>query len=264
MKAYLTVYRPGGEKYERYYFSNMMEASPSERSIVIGRGYEDGEFDRETDIKLPPEERLISRKHLRIELKETGYFWVKDLDSTHPALLRKSISSNGDNIFRVEGETPHRLENGDRLLLQSKFPVEGSPEWVLCFYDPDQTDVSSDVYPSRNKYEYNLSSKILYVPTAGSQPKKIQFSAKERTIVDYIAQKAKEKQENQYTVPYEELISVVWPGEESSKGTGTIENLRIRVRGINKEIEQQCGKDTPRFIDSIKGYGYRLNECIVR
>ncbi|NER22283.1 MAG: FHA domain-containing protein [Symploca sp. SIO1B1] len=261
MKAYLAVYRPGGEEYERYYFSSMMEASPSERFIVIGRGYEDGEFDRETDIKLPPEERLISRKHLRIELKETGYFWVKDLDSTHPALLRKAISSNGDNIFTVEGETPHRLENGDRLLLQSKFPVEGSPEWVLCFYDPDQTEVTSDIYPSRNKYEYDLSSKILYLRTTGSQVQQIQFTAQKLKIVDYIARKVKEEGEL-HIVPYKKLISELWPGEESYDRT--TEHLRPPVSGINKEVSQQWGDEAPKLIYSVHGHGYRLNNCIVR
>ncbi|NEP58944.1 MAG: FHA domain-containing protein [Symploca sp. SIO2G7] len=260
MKAYLTVYRPGGEEHERYYFSNMIEASPSKSSIIIGREDEDGEFDRETDIKLPPEEKLISRKHLLIELRETGHFWVKDLDSTHPALLKKATSSNGDNVFPVEGETPHRLENRDKLLLKSKFPIEDNDEWVLCFYDPDQTDVSSDVYPSHSKYEYNLSSKILYVRTAGLQLQQIQFTGQELTIVDHIAQRTKDERARHVAL-YEELILVVWKDKESLNRKSS--DLAPRVSRINKEIYQRCGKDAPRLIDSIKGHGYRLNNCVV-
>jgi len=262
MKAYLTVYSPSGEEYEKYYFSTMIEASPQKRSIIIGRKDEDGKFDRETDIKLPSEERLISRKHLLIESRDEVYCWVKDLDSTHPALLRKATtSSNGDNIFTVEGETPHRLENGDRLLLQSKFPVEGSPEWVLSFSDPDQTDVSRDVYPSRNKYEYDLSSKILYLRTAVSQLQRIQFTGQRLKIVDYIAQKVKEEGDL-YVVPYKELISELWPGEKSY--ARTLDNLRPPISGINKEISQRWGDDAPKLIDSVHSHGYRLNNCVVR
>ncbi|NER99152.1 MAG: FHA domain-containing protein [Symploca sp. SIO1B1] len=261
MKAYLTVYSPSGEEYEKYYFSTMIEGSPPKSSIIIGRKDEDGEFDRETDIKLPPEEKLISRKHLLIELKETGYFWIKDLGSTHPALLRKVISSEDDNIFCVEGETPHRLQNGDRLLLQSKFSIEGNSEWVLCFYDPDQTDPSSDVYPSLNKYEYDFSSKILYLRTAGSVLQRIKFTGQRLKIVDYIAQKSKEEG-TRYVVPYDELISVVWPREKFYERTA--DNLRPPISGINKEISQQWGDEMSKLIDSVHGHGYRLNNCIVR
>ncbi|NES22519.1 MAG: FHA domain-containing protein [Symploca sp. SIO3E6] len=261
MKAYLTVYSPSGEEYEKYYLSTMIEASRSKSSIVIGRKDKDGEFDKETDIKLPPEEKLISRKHLLIELKETGYFLVKDLDSTHPALLRKATSSNGDNIFPVEGETPHILKNGDRLLLQSKFSIEGNSEWVLCFSDPDQTDPSRDIYPPRNKYEYDLSSKILYLRTAASQLQRIQFTGQRLKIVDYIVQKAKEEGAL-YIVPYEELISVIWPREKFYERTP--DNLKPHVSRINKEISQQWGDEFPKLIDSVHGHGYRLNNCIVR
>ncbi|NER49667.1 MAG: FHA domain-containing protein [Symploca sp. SIO1A3] len=261
MKAYLAVCSPGGQEYTRYNFSSMIEASPPKSSIIIGRRDEDGIFDRDTDIKLPSEVMFISRRHLLIELKETGYFWVKDLDSTNPAELRKAISSNGNNIITVKGETPHRLENGDQLLLKNKSSTEDKSEWVLHFYDPDQTDNSSDISPSHSKYEYHLSSKTLYLLTAGSQPQWIQFTGQKLKIVDYIAQKVKEEGDR-YVVPHKELMAVICTEEKLDELI--LNSLRSSVFGIHQEISKQWGDEAPKLLDSVRGYGYRLNNCIVK
>ncbi|MDY6938730.1 MAG: FHA domain-containing protein [Cyanobacteriota bacterium] len=261
MKVDLKIYRPNGEEYSTYSFSEMMGHSAEKKEIVIGREDEDSQFDRETDIKLPPEEKLISRRHFKIEIKNGGYFWMKDLGSTNPAFLKKAMNDLEENLYLVSHESEYRLQHEDRILLRSKFPVEGNSDWVFCFYDLNQTDYSDDTYPSRLKYKYDLQSKILNIRTGNSTPEKIQYVAQELTIVHYIAQKVKESGNESVLVTYDELISAVWPGEEQWERSA--EALRPRVSRINKEITNRCGNEAPRLIDSVRGHGYRLNNCVV-
>ncbi|WP_013321911.1 FHA domain-containing protein [Gloeothece verrucosa] len=260
MKAYLKLYQPNEKEYGLYNLSELFNPLTGKNSITIGRADEDGQFDINTDIKLPAEDKLVSRKHFSIELKADCYFSVKNQNSTHPALLKKANKPSVDVDNYVIDENEYRLEDGDRILVQSNFSVEANPFWTFCFYDPDQTD-SCENYPFEVKYNYNLTSKLLFVNSRNLPTERIDYTGNELRLLDCMANKVYENQDKHCFSSHEELISGVWPDYIDSPPPR--QRLRPHVSKINQEIANKFGKNAPKLIENIHGHGYRLNNCLV-
>lgn len=259
MRAYLKVYRPDGEEYDTYLLQELTEQSLEKTRLIVGRKDEDGVFDRDTDIRLPSEDKWVSRRHFLIELRDGCHFWVRDLDSTHPSFLKKAVGLSDGNLSFISGEAQFRLRNGDQILVRSGFPVEGNADWTFCFYDPDETDTSGSIYPYQTKYEYSLGSKILYVCRRNQEPHPIQYTGMELSIVHCLAKKIYDNDNPSVLTAYDELIEALWRGEEGHSP----EEIRPRVSTINKKVTT-LDEGLPRLIDSVLGHGYRLSNCLVR
>ncbi len=253
----LIIFSPNGQEYSKREFSKLNSSLP--RTITIGRTFCDDSFPKNIRIKLPAEDKTISRRHCTLEFKQDYSVWVTS-QSTHLTYLRKANSPQNDNLVINEKNTGYRLRSGDEILILSKFPASTNPYWVCCFNDTEETEPIAPLYPYRIKYGYYLTSKKLLAWTSVEQRKEIQFTGQRLDLIHYLAKKIDETRNTAYLASHEEIIRLLWPGNRQFGFTP--ENIRPLVSRINKDLEE-CGKDAPRLIESVRGHGYRLNNCSV-
>ena len=98
---YLTIQYPNGDTY----ISSALEHQEGKHKLVLRKpiiiGRDNPDPDRQSDIKLPADETLISRLHFCIERRE-GHFWVKKMPhSTHSTQVRRP-NPEGSSGFAVK------------------------------------------------------------------------------------------------------------------------------------------------------------------
>jgi hypothetical protein len=267
---YLTIQTPNGETY----ISSALEHQEGkhklllEKPIVIGR--ENPDPDRQSDIKLPADDTLISRQHFCIERRE-GWFWVKKMPhSTHSTQVRRPNPESSDEVYLVENTTEsYRLYDKDQILIRSKFPVSNNPYWIFTFYDENQTPFA-EMKSSSISYRYNLTYRRLWINQSGSLIE-IRLTTQREQLINYLAHKTqesslaqKEQQNNNDFIDvasHEELIGHLWPKESSAATKVSLNNVIFQIHEhIKKEGRD---KQLPKLIESVKRRGYRLVNCEV-
>lgn len=271
MSVYLVIYSPDGEIYrtegqedDHYDLSHLINST--NRQITIGRTDPASQFDVSTDIKLPAEDMMISRKHFVIEVIEGAYYYVKRSISDSVTELYEPSSGQTISITQ-QGQ---RLRHGDQILLQSIQGQRGSPNqyWKFQFFDLNATTRDEPVRTQGETvqatvYEYK-SGYGLYVSLGSGNPIRIEFTGKELELLEYLALhsvQTGDNNNNHRTVSYEELIKKIWPGENHGDRKRDLSNI---VSRINKKIRDKCSPEKiPELISNSSGVGYRLNSCTV-
>jgi DNA-binding winged helix-turn-helix (wHTH) protein len=259
MACFLEIFRPDGQRYNpneqengKYPLSEIIKSS-GKTEIIIGR--EDKDIAGEsTDIRLPANDKKISRKHCSIEIEDNYYFRVKSIKKniTH---LRKANRSDQDIYFVDEENTGYQLRHGDQILILSNYPVQDNPYWTCYFYDDNETEQANTIIcPYQTKYCYELTSMKLYIKSNDGQSKEIKLAGNPLKLVDYLAKKVVEHNYN-YIAKYDDLISAIW-GDTFGKSADDLHNLKAQIR---TKIVEATGKNASELIEVTPKHGYRLN-----
>lgn len=273
MSVYLVIYRPDGEIYrtegqedDHYDLSHLINST--NRQITIGRTDPASQFDVSTDIKLPAEDMMISRKHFVIEVIEGPYYSVRESErpSARGTILHQHLSGKRISI-QQQGQ---HLCDKDEILLHSIQGQQGSPNqyWKFQFRDLNATTRDEPVRTQGETvqatvYEYKLRYGLCVSLGSGNRIR-IDFTSKPLQLLEYLALhsvQTGDNNNNHPTVSYEELIKEIWQGENHGDRKRDLSNIVCR---INRKIRYNCSsQNIPELISNSSGRGYRLNNCTV-
>ncbi len=175
------------------------------------------------------EHRLVSRRHARFEKDETGFYYVRDLDSTNGTFV------NGQ---RIQGT--HLLRNNDEVWIG---------DTVIVFRDPEATMKGTlpplarqRMLESREELRVDTKAKEVYVRGRPLDPP---LTAKEFQLLDLMYQHKGE------VLSKTEIAKNVWDYEVYDYNA--IDALVYRLR---HRIETDPSH--PKYLVTVRGFGYKL------
>lgn len=228
---FLLITGPDGEQFR---------AEVTTDRVTIGRS------DLFNDIALEPDpQQLITRKVHCVLERELGGWWVAHNGGVNPTYVRR-----GEAVEIVEGRV--RLREGDSILLVGALADAGELRyWGLTLHDPLGTQPAKHA-PRLMYLEYDWVAARLF-RVDGLERKEIRdLPPQEHKLVRYMARCNQVNGEVTVCCLIEDLIVAVW-GEASSCTETDLASLIYRLRS-----HLEPDPRTPRFVETVKGLGYRL------
>ncbi len=205
-----------------------------------------GRFRELNDIGLEPDpQQLITRRaHCVIE-RDADTWWIIDNGSVNRTFVQRE-----DRMEVVEGRKD--IEDGDSIRILGMLTESGDPVyWDLVFHDPLRTHpVTQDLSTVYLEYDW-LQAKLFQVK--GSRRDEIgNLRPQEHKLIRYMDQRNRNNGYVAVMCAYEELITAIW-GDE-------IGHIESEVNHLIWELRQKVEIDPnePRFLQAVKGLGYRL------
>lgn len=227
----LDVHGPDGQ-----HFSVELEKD----RVTIGR------FDLYNDIALEPDpQQLVSRKvHCAIERGTDGW-WIVDNGSVNRTFIRRD-----GEVDMVVGRA--LLKERDCILILGKLAESGEPSyWELAFSDPMGTQPAGHIQPvAYLEYDW-IQAKLFRVDGSGRQEIH-DLRPQEHKLVRYMDQRNRSNGNIPVMCTFEELLFAVW-GEEVHHTETEVNHLIWELR---KKLEPNPRE--PRFLETVRGLGYRL------
>ncbi len=205
-----------------------------------------GRFDLYNDIALEPDpQQLISRKvHCAIERGNDGW-WVVDNGSVNRTFMRR-----GGVVDMVIGRA--LLQDGDRILILGKLTESGDPSyWELVFSDPLGTRPARHNQPVAC-LEYDWIQARLFRIDGSTRQEIADLRPQEHKLVRYMDQRNRANGNIPVMCTFEELFSAIW-GEETNHTEAEVNHLIWELR---QKLEPNPRE--PRFLETVRGLGYRL------
>ena len=205
-----------------------------------------GRFDLFNDVGLEPDpQQLITRKgHCTIERDADGW-WVVDNGSVNGTFLRK-----GTEMEKVRGRA--LLKEGDCIHILGKFTEAGEPVyWQLTFNDPLGTRPAPHE-PVMAYLEYDwLQARLFRVDELQRQEIR-NLRPQEHKLIRYMDQRNRANGNVPVMCTTEELLSALF-GDEPA-------HTEAEVVSLVSELRQKLEPDrkNPRFLETVRGFGYRL------
>ncbi len=182
---------------------------------------------RATDAGVRLEDQFASRQHAEILRMESGY-QVRDLHSK--------------NGVHIDGQ---RLAAGASAWLSEGVEVQFAST-RFRFYDPAATVTApSLIAVSESGLRVDTTTRMVYVDGAPLDPP---LSVKQFDLLWFLYQNRGR------VVSKDEIAQAVWPEAQGDVYDANIDRMVSRVRS-RIEPDQD---DNPRFIYTIRGYGYKL------
>ena len=211
--------------------------------ITIGR------FEQLNDIGLEPDpQKLITRKvHCTVERDADGW-WVVDNGSVNRTFVRRGLV-----LELVQGRT--LLTEGNSICILGRLAETGEPlYWELTFSDPLGTRPARQA-PSVAYLEYDWIQAKLFRVDGSSRQEIHNLSPQEHKLIRYMDQRNRANGNVPVMCDYEELMTAIW-GEEPH-------HIELEVSHLIYELRKKLEPDPKKvkFIETVKGFGYRLVTC---
>jgi hypothetical protein len=205
-----------------------------------------GRFREFNDIGLEPDpQQLVTRKaHCVIE-RESDTWWVKDNGSVNRTFVLRE-----QTMEVVDGRMP--VQDGDAIRILGLLTENGAPlYWELVFRDPLRTNrVVGESAHAYLEYDW-LQAKLFQIK--GTHRLEIRnLRPQEHKLIRYMDQRNRTNGYVPVMCTYEELITAIW-GDE-------IGHIETEVNHLIYELRQKVEPDPnePRFVQAVRGLGYRL------
>ncbi len=205
-----------------------------------------GRFREFNDIGLEPDpQQLVTRKAHCVLEREADVWWVVDNGSVNRTFI---LREQGMEV--VNGRAP--VQDGDAIRILGLLTESGEPVyWDLCFHDPLRTNrVAGEMAPIYLEYDW-LQAKVFQI--RGTSRQEIRnLRPQEHKLIRYMDQRNRANGYVAVMCTYEELIAAVW-GDE-------IGHVEAEVNHLVYELRQKVEPDPnePRFLQAVRGLGYRL------
>jgi hypothetical protein len=220
------------------------------------------------DVPLEPDPmRWVSRD--QCELQDQGGSWYlcdnrdDDRRKTNPTRLRPAGDEPGDIVTgRIA------LGHGDVICIRGLETEEKQPlYWQLAFID-DSSEATADPYQTRGPetsteqpesaqdcVEYDFVRAGLFY-RCGSRRVEVLLTGQQHTLIRHLAEVSRDNGGGPVACSYAELIEAIWGPDPYGK---TTQSLRDIVFELRKKLEAEPAD--PRRLQTVAGYGYRLNLC---
>jgi DNA-binding response OmpR family regulator len=174
----------------------------------------------ECDIVLP--DRLVSRHHARL-FQKNGSFWIEDMGSKNGTYV------NGEPVV-----SPRQLKDGDEIQIALRFKLAfvGAEETA-----PLEMELEHKLWIDTRSHDVYLGNTRLDPPLSYAQYRLLEVLMEAEGRV----------------VSRDEIISTVWPGEESGVSDQAVDALVRRLRERLAELSPH-----KQYVITVRGHGFRL------
>jgi DNA-binding winged helix-turn-helix (wHTH) protein len=239
---FLDVRAPDGKEYT-IDFKDIFEQSPEQTRLTMGRS-------DVNDIVLPDPHKKVSRQQCILE-REGDRWWLIDEGSANGTFLSQGGSGSESDLIDVRAAERMLLQDGDAILMLGKLTATSQPVfWKLTFRDPNVTERVDKFQPA--ELEYDFSEQKLFKVTR-QRRQEVKLSPQELILINYMAQRNRDNDNQPSVCGYEELIKTIWP-ENFGHDRYDINRL---VWSVREKIERDSGE--PQFLKTVRGQGYLLN-----
>ena len=236
---FLEVQKPDGSS-DTIKLKNIIQQQQYKNFVTIGRS-------KENDIPLPDPEKKVSRQHC-VLVHDVGKWWIVDEGSANGTFVQ---CSNEGDFLDVRSDGRLALVDGDEILILGKF-IEPDDYifWHFTFRDPNQTEEVKK-FQYVKSLEYSFTQEKLFRKTSRNR-EEIKLTPQERRLINYMAQRNYNNNNESVMCSYEELLQVIW----SEKFGHTNAEVNRLIWSIRNKIEADSGE--PKFLQTVKGRGYIL------
>ena len=228
---FLEISGPDGQKFSKELLKEQ---------IAIGR------YASSNDIGLEPDpEKCVTRIAHCTLIHTVDGWWVIDNTSANGTSLKH------DGLFQSV-RTQTRLFEGDSICIPSRLP-EDTPYWELTFYDPSKTKV---IIPRTNEpyLEYSSTQAKLF-RISGSEKLEILLRPNEHKLIYYMYEQNKKSPDGPAMCRNDDLLTAIW----GDKPPYTGDSIKQLISGLRQKLE--LDPKQPKFIQTVRGMGYRLVMC---
>lgn len=170
----------------------------------------------------------ISRRQARIQVKNTGVYYLQDLGSQNGTFV------NG----RLLESIPHQLKDGDEIVFGGVA--------AFRFYDPDETRQGPRIGRLQGIWVDEAVGAVWVDARLVDPP----LSPAQFALLHLLYERAGQ------IVPREEIITAVWPNADHSGVS------REAVDGLIKRLRRRLRQTQPPqvYVEVVRGQGLRLNQ----
>ena len=208
-----------------------------------------GRYQQFNDIALEPDpQQLVTRKaHCTVERDSQGC-WIIDNGSVNRTFVRRGAS---EAMQIVHGRA--LLQEGDSVCILGRLLDQTQVYWELAFHDPQRTSPTELSEPLGAYLEYDWLQARLYRIEHGERREIVGLRPQEHKLIRYMDQRNRANGNVPVLCTFEELIGAIW-GDEPH-------HTDADVRHVAWELRRKLETDyrNPRFIQAVRGLGYRLN-----
>ncbi len=205
-----------------------------------------GRFSQRNDIALQPDpQQLVSRvAHCVIEW-DNGW-WVADNNSVNKTFLQW-----GETIEVVQGKAA--LNDGDIIRILGRLSdTDDARYWDLAFHDPAKTVQAAEA-PVNSTLSYDWIQAKLFIVEGRYRQEIKKLPPQVHKLVRYMDQRNRANDYTPVMCTFDELIEVIWEDD-------SYDHTEADINRLAWELRQKIEPDTknPRFLQNVKGLGYRL------
>lgn len=203
-----------------------------------------------TDLQLGPDpDRWVSRLHCRLE-RQPGGWAVVDQGSRNGTWVRRD-----GELVQVAGRLT--LVSGDAVAILARVDDGGRPVyWELGFHDPEVTVPAPMAQDRPACLHYDEELGRLFVVDTAVRTEVTGLRPQEHRLIRHLAGRNRDGRGAAVLCTYDELVVAVW-GEDAAV-PHTREELARLVYEVRRRIEVGSA---PGFIETVRGFGYRLLTC---